>query len=71
MRYLAAFGRFWWNFIVGDDPVLAVGVVIGLCGAAALVASGLNGWWLLPAAAAATLAVSLRRAIRPRKAPSP
>ena len=27
MRYLAAFGRFWWDFIVGDEWRFAVIVV--------------------------------------------
>ena len=31
-RWVAAFGRFWWDFLVGDTPELfvAVLVVIGL-----------------------------------------
>ena len=31
MRYVAAFGRFWWDFIVGEDwrIAAAVGVVLG------------------------------------------
>ncbi len=31
-RWLAAFGRFWWDFLVGDTPELfvAVALVIGL-----------------------------------------
>ena len=28
MSRLAAFGRFWWEFVVGDDWVAAAGVVL-------------------------------------------
>lgn len=32
MRYLSAFGRFWWDFLVGDTPELFVATLalIGL-----------------------------------------
>jgi hypothetical protein len=26
-RWLAAFGRFWWDFLIGDTPELFVGAV--------------------------------------------
>jgi hypothetical protein len=56
------FARFWWNFIVGDDWRVAVGIAIGL-GLTALVATtSVPAWWLLPAAVAAVLGLSLRRA---------
>lgn len=31
-RWLTAFGRFWWEFLVGDTPELffAVAIIIGL-----------------------------------------
>jgi hypothetical protein len=61
MSYLVRFGRFWWDFVVGDDWVCAVGVVAGIAATAAL---GENAWWLLPLVAVAVLYVSLRRAIR-------
>src|SRR5947207_924572 len=35
MRYLRSFGRFWWNFIVGDDWSVAAGVA-GALGVTAL-----------------------------------
>lgn len=59
MSRLAAFGRFWWDFIVGDDWVSAAGVVIGL-GVTAL----LEAWWVLPIAVALVLTLSLVRAVR-------
>ena len=30
MRYVRAFGRFWWDFLVGDTPEIAVGVLLVL-----------------------------------------
>jgi len=28
VRWLRAFGRFWWEFLIGDTPELFVGVVV-------------------------------------------
>ena len=39
MRYLAAFGRFWWDFIVGDEWRFAVIVAVAAAGGA-VAASG-------------------------------
>jgi len=56
---IAAFGRFWWDFVVGDDWVAAAGVIAGLGLTAALAA-----WWVLPIAVAIVLSMSLLRAAR-------
>jgi hypothetical protein len=61
---IRAFGRFWWDFVVGDDWRAAAGVVAAIAATAGLVALGVDAWWLMPAAVAAVLAVSLRRASR-------
>jgi len=37
MRYVVAFGRFWWDFIIGDDWKIAAGVLAVLAAGAALV----------------------------------
>jgi hypothetical protein len=37
MKYIVAFGRFWWDFIVGDDWRIAAGVVAALAVGAILV----------------------------------
>ena len=66
MRLLRAFGRFWWDFVVGDDLRAAAGVVIAIGATAALVAAGVDAWWLMPVAVALVLYVSLRREVRPR-----
>jgi hypothetical protein len=59
MTRIAAFGRFWWDFVVGDDWVAAAGVVAGLALTAALAA-----WWVMPIAVAIVLTMSLLRAAR-------
>jgi len=28
VRWLVAFGRFWWEFLIGDTPELFVGAVV-------------------------------------------
>jgi hypothetical protein len=38
VRFLVGFGRFWWDFIIGDDWKIAAGVATILAAAAALVA---------------------------------
>jgi hypothetical protein len=58
---LRRLGKFWWDFVVGDDWRIAVGVVAALGVSAALVATGVPAWWLLPLAVALLLYVSLRR----------
>jgi CBS-domain-containing membrane protein len=58
MSHVASFGRFWWDFIVGDDWVAAAGVAVALA-VTAIVAT----WWILPPAIALVLAVTLYRAI--------
>lgn len=62
MRYLRSFGRFWWNFIVGDDWRVAAGVAVALGLTAVLAHAGVNAWWLLPVGVALLLSWSLRRA---------
>jgi hypothetical protein len=55
------FAKFWWNFIVGDDWRVAVGIAVGL-GLTALVATtDVPAWWILPIAVALVLGASLRR----------
>ena len=61
MSYLRAFGLFWWDFVVGDDWRVALGLAIAIGIAAALVAAGVDAWWLLPIGVLVVLALSLRR----------
>jgi hypothetical protein len=64
VRRISAFGRFWWDFVVGDDWLAAVGVVLAIGATAALAHDGVTAWWLLPLAVLLVLYVSLRRATR-------
>jgi hypothetical protein len=64
MKHLVSFGRFWWDFIVGDDWRAAAGIVAAIGLTAGVAAAGLAAWWVLPVAVAAILYLSLRRAIR-------
>jgi hypothetical protein len=59
-----SFLRFWWDFVVGDDWRAALGVVLAIAATAALVAAGVDAWWLMPIAVALVLALSLRRETR-------
>jgi membrane protein implicated in regulation of membrane protease activity len=61
---LRAFAAFWYDFVVGDDWLLALAVVAGLGAVYGLAQAGLAAWWLLPVVAAVALAVSLWRAVR-------
>jgi hypothetical protein len=38
VRFVQGFGRFWWDFIVGDDWRIAAGVLVVLAAGALLVA---------------------------------
>jgi hypothetical protein len=49
--------RFLWDFVVGDDPFVAAGVVVAIA-----VTGLLEVWWLLPLAVLVLLYASLRRA---------
>jgi hypothetical protein len=64
MRYIVGFARFWYEFIVGDDWRVALGVVVALALTEVLTHQGVAAWWLLPVAVVATLFASLRRATR-------
>ncbi len=66
MGYLRAFGAFVYDFVVGDDWLVAAGVVAALAATFALSQVSVAAWWLLPAMLAVLLPVSLRRAIRKR-----
>jgi hypothetical protein len=64
VRRLRGFGAFWWEFVVGDDWVVAAGVVVALVVTAVLAAGGLPAWWFLPIAVLSLLGISVRRGIR-------
>jgi len=64
MRYVRAFACFWWDFIVGDDWRVAVGLALALGFTSLFTHNGVNAWWLLPLAVALLLVRSLWRATR-------
>jgi hypothetical protein len=64
VTWLSRFGRFWWEFVIGDDWLVAVLVAAALGATAVLAAASVAAWWLLPLAVPVVLWLSLRRAIR-------
>ena len=60
----ASFGRFWWDFVVGDDWRMSAQIAVAIAGTAAIAATGLSAWWVLPPCVVAVLYASLRRATR-------
>jgi hypothetical protein len=58
--------RFLWDFVVGDDWRIAVAVTSALLATLVLSNNGVTAWWLLPAAVALTLALSVYGAARNR-----
>ena len=67
MNRIEALGRFAWDFVVGDDWRVAVGVVGALIVTAIVAGAGVAAWWILPVAAAGLLAQSIWRAARPQR----
>jgi hypothetical protein len=58
-----------WDFLVGDDWLTAVGVVVAVGLAAVLQSAGVSAWWLIPAAVLALLARSVMRRPPPGRGP--
>jgi membrane protein implicated in regulation of membrane protease activity len=63
---IKAFGGFWYEFIVGDDWRVAVGVVAALAITAGVARTAIPAWWVLPATVAILLPLSLWRVARTR-----
>lgn len=64
MRRVEAFFRFLYDFIVGDDWRIAVGVAIALGITAIVAGTDVVAWWILPVAVAVLLGYSVWRAAR-------
>lgn len=58
------FATLWWDFIVGDDWRMAVGVLLAFGLTALLATTSVPAWSLLPLAVAMVLWFSLLRAVR-------
>ncbi len=61
---LKAFGAFWYDFIIGDDWTVAAGIVIALIITGVVATTATPAWWIVPAAIAVLLPLSLWRATR-------
>ena len=62
MKRVEAFFRFLWDFVVGDDWRIAVGVVIALGITGVVAGTSVAAWWIVPVAVIALLAGSVWRA---------
>ena len=65
MAKIRAFAAFWYDFIVGDDWRVALGVALAVAATAA-VHTAVAAWWLIPAVVAVLLPFSLWRVTRRR-----
>jgi hypothetical protein len=57
-----AFGRFWYDFVIGDDWRLAAGALVALALAGFVAHAGRSAWWIVPLIVAVLLGVSVLRA---------
>ena len=60
-RAIAAFGKFWWEFLVGDTPGLLVATIVVIGAALALRHHRTVGFIVVPLIAAVALALSTFR----------
>ena len=63
-RRASAFVGFWYDFVIGDDWSVAVGVIAALALTYGLSVTAMPAWWVLPAAVAVMLPLSLGRVAR-------
>jgi hypothetical protein len=63
---LRSFAAFCYDFVIGDDWLVAVGVVIGLAVTYWLSQTAVPAWWLLPVLIVLLLPLSLWRETRHR-----
>ena len=64
MKRLESLLRFIWDFIIGDDWRIALGVMAALGVTALVTDTSISAWWILPVGVAAVLALSVWRAAR-------
>jgi len=64
---MKAFGAFAYDFVIGDDWSVALGVVIALAVTYGLShGAKVSAWWLIPVVVLVLLPFSLWRAVRKR-----
>jgi hypothetical protein len=61
---IRAFAAFWYDFVIGDDWLIALGVVVSLALTYLLSRTTVPAWWLLPLVLVVLLPLSLWRATR-------
>lgn len=59
---IKAFGAFWYDFVIGDDWRVALGVIAAFLITWAVSRSTVPAWWVAPAMVALLLPYSLWRA---------
>jgi len=73
-RYASAFGRFWWEFLIGDTPELLVGGILAVVVVALLAHHGVERAVTvasMPVLVVVVLGASVRRAQRAARGPRP
>ncbi|MGH3769727.1 MAG: hypothetical protein ACRDTX_32050 [Pseudonocardiaceae bacterium] len=63
---ITAFLTFWYDFVVGDDWRVALGVVAALALTYGISTTTIPTWWILPATVVILLPLSLWRVARRR-----
>ena len=66
-RGLRAFGRFWWDFLVGDTPELSIATLVVVAVAFALAPLHVLPVVAVPAVAVVALVLSAARGRVPRR----
>lgn len=61
---LKSFGMFWYDFVIGDDWRVALGVVIAFAATYAVSTTSVPAWWIAPLAVVILLPFSLWRMVR-------
>jgi membrane protein implicated in regulation of membrane protease activity len=64
VRYLLAFVHFVYDFVVGDDWLIAVGVVAAIALTSLIADRGLAAWWVMLLSVIVLLLGSVRRGLR-------
>jgi len=66
VKWFKTFARFWYDFIVGDDWSIAVGVVASVVATSLVHQAGFVSWPIVPLTVAIMLTTSIWKASRPR-----
>jgi hypothetical protein len=62
VKFITDFGKFWYDFIIGDDWTIAALIVVTLIVIALLAHAHLQFWWLLVVVVVLALGASVWRA---------